>query len=64
MNYDTITTATFTATARITDAYNAAQDWIANEAPVIERRIRRTALRAAVNLLQLIILALTSCVTS
>ncbi|MGB3788984.1 MAG: hypothetical protein WA949_13315 [Phormidesmis sp.] len=58
MNYDTITASAFTATARATDAYNAAQDWIANEAPVIEQRIRRTALRAAVNLLPLIILAI------
>ncbi|MGB3788898.1 MAG: hypothetical protein WA949_12875 [Phormidesmis sp.] len=58
MNYDTITASAFTAIARITDAYNAAQDWIANEAPVVEQRIRRTALRAAVNLLPLIILAI------
>ena len=32
MNYDTITATTFTATARATDAYTAAQDWIANQA--------------------------------
>jgi hypothetical protein len=51
MNYDTITTTAFTATARATDAYTAAQDWITNEAPVIEQRIKRTALRAAINLL-------------
>ena len=35
MNYNTI----FAPTAAISRAYNQAQDWIANEAPVIEKKI-------------------------
>lgn len=33
MNYDTATASLFTITARTVAAYDAAQDWIANEAP-------------------------------
>ena len=36
MNYNTIA---FAPTAAIVRAYDRAQDWIANEAPVIERKI-------------------------
>ena len=31
-----------------TDTYNAAQDWIENEAPVIEQQLKRRALIAAI----------------
>ena len=58
MNYDNIATSAFTVTARATDVYNAAQDWIANDAPVLEQRIKRTALRTAVALLPLAIIAI------
>ena len=58
MNYDNATASLFTATARATDAYNAAQDWIANEAPVIEQRLKRTALKAAVTLLPLVLIVI------
>ncbi|MGB3788649.1 MAG: hypothetical protein WA949_11610 [Phormidesmis sp.] len=58
MNYDTIIDSAFTATARATDAHTAVQDWIANEAPVVEQRIRRTALRAAITLLQVTLIAI------
>ena len=38
MNYNTI----FAPTAAIARAYNRAQDWIANEAPVIEQKIHNS----------------------
>ena len=44
MNYS----LAFTTAARIEDAYNGAQDWIANEAPVIEQRIKDIALKSVV----------------
>ena len=39
MNYSPI----FTIAARTESAYNVLQDWIANDAPVIERRLQRLA---------------------
>ena len=58
MNYDTATAVLFTATVCITDAYNAAQDWIANEAPVIEQQLKRRALIAAIAAIEFAIAAI------
>ncbi len=38
----------FTATARAARAHTAAQDWIANKAPVLEQRLKRAALKALI----------------
>ena len=48
MNYNTA----FVAAARIETAYNRAQDWIANEAPIIEKRLKTAALIAAIATLE------------
>lgn len=40
--------STFTLSPRIEDAYNAAQDFIANECPVLEQRLKRAALKATI----------------
>ena len=52
MNYNTA----FVAAARIETAYNAAQDWIVSEAPIIEQRIKSAALIAAIATLKTTVL--------
>ncbi len=42
----------FTFAARAESAYSAAQDWIRNDAPVLEQRLKRFALVAAINVLE------------
>lgn len=42
----------FTIAARTETAYNAAQDWIANDAPIAERRLKQSAIAAAVAVLE------------
>lgn len=51
MNYSPI----FTAAARTERAHSAARAWIANDAPVLEQRLKQRALAAAVNILELAI---------
>ena len=50
--------AYYVAAPVIRDAYSAAQDWIANEAPVIEQRIKVAALKAFVAICQFAIAAI------
>lgn len=54
MNYSPI----FTITARIERAHSAAQDWIANDAPILEARIKRTALKAFITICEMLLLAI------
>ena len=42
----------FTIAARTEDAYTAAQDWIRNDAPIAERRLKQSAIAAAINILE------------
>lgn len=48
MNY----TAIFSLSVRTERAYATAQDWIANDAPVLEQRFKKAALNAAINVFQ------------
>lgn len=48
MNYSPL----FSLAARTEDAHTAAQSWIRNDAPVLEQRIKRVALTAAVTVLE------------
>jgi len=48
MNYSPL----FALAARLETAYNAAQDWIRNDAPIAEQKIKHVALVTAINLLQ------------
>ena len=48
MNYSAI----FSIAARAAETHDSIQRWIANEAPVIEERIKRTALHAAIACLE------------
>ncbi|MGI8933593.1 MAG: hypothetical protein ACR2FS_05920, partial [Phormidesmis sp.] len=48
MNYSPI----FTIAARAESAYNAAQSFIANQCPVLEQRLKRGALTAAITVLE------------
>ncbi|MGI8933046.1 MAG: hypothetical protein ACR2FS_03130 [Phormidesmis sp.] len=54
MNYSPI----FTIAARTERALTAAQHWIANDAPVLEQRLKRGALTAAVSILEFAIACL------
>ena len=49
MNYS----ALFTITARTEPAYSTAQSFLANECPVLEQRLKKAALTASINILQL-----------
>jgi len=51
MNYNTI----FSIAARSAEVHDTVQRWIRNEAPVIEERIKRTALHAAIAFLEFIV---------
>jgi len=51
MNYNII----FSIAARSAEAHDSIQRWIRNEAPVIEERIKRTALHAAIAFLEFIV---------
>ena len=48
----------YTAAPIIRDAYTAAQDWIANEAPVIEQRIKAAALKIFIAICEFAIAAI------
>ena len=48
MNYSAI----FSIAARCSETHDSIQRWIANESPVIEQRIKRTALHAAIAFLK------------
>ena len=48
MNYSPI----FTLATRTERAYNAAQDFIADDCPVLEQRVKRAALNTVVNVLE------------
>jgi len=50
--------AYYVAAPIIRDAYNAAQNWIANEAPVIEQRIKVTALKIFIAICEFAIAAI------
>jgi len=51
MNYNTA----FVIAARTAEVHDTVQRWIRNEAPVIEERIKRTALHAAIAFLEFIV---------
>ena len=54
MNYNTA----FVIAARTAEVHDTVQRWIRNEAPVIEERIKRTALHAAIALLEFIVIVI------
>ena len=54
MNYSAI----FSIAARAAETHDSIQRWIANEAPVIEERIKRAALQSAVTFLEFIVIAI------
>ena len=47
--------ALFTIAARTERAYSTAQDFIANQCPVLEQRLKTSALTAAINSLQFVL---------
>lgn len=53
MNYAPI----FTFAARLENGYNAAQDWIANDAPVLEKRLKQSALKTVIAVLEFALMA-------